>query len=127
MIALDTDVLIDVLRGFAPAAAWLRALDNERLYVPGYAAMELVQGCADKRELQRTQRVIGGLAIVWPTASDCNRALSDFARLRLPHGVGMIDCLVAHTAIGYGLQLATFNARHYAHIPHVVLIEPYSR
>lgn len=127
MIALDTDVLIDVLRGFPPASAWLRALGNERLCVPGFAAMELVQGCMDKRELQRTQRVIGGLAIVWPTAGDCNRALADFARLRLSHGVGIIDCLVAHTAMGYGLQLATFNARHYASIPHLVLIEPYPR
>lgn len=127
MIALDTDVLIDIWRDKKVALEWLKSLGNEQLLIPGYAAMELFQGCEDKRDLARTQRVVETFALVWPTSADCDRALKDFAKLRLSHNVGMIDCLIAHTAIGYGAQLATFNEKHYKAISDLALLQPYSR
>jgi predicted nucleic acid-binding protein len=127
MIALDTDVLIEVLRERQPALEWLNQLGDTHLYVPGFVAMELYQGCRDKRELQRTQRAMSEFAIIWPTARDCDRAMSAFAKLRLSHSIGIIDCLIAQTAIGYGLELATFNLKHYVTISDLAVLEPYSR
>ena len=43
MILLDTDILIDVQRGVAPAVEWFRQLD-ELPAVPGFVVMELIQG-----------------------------------------------------------------------------------
>jgi predicted nucleic acid-binding protein len=56
MILLDTDVLIDVLRGHAPAVGWLRGLGNTTLGLPGLVMMELLQGCRDKSELLRLEQ-----------------------------------------------------------------------
>jgi predicted nucleic acid-binding protein len=43
MLVLDIDILIDVLRGHAPAVAWLSSL-TELPSVPGIVVMELIQG-----------------------------------------------------------------------------------
>ena len=43
MICVDTDVMIDILRRYAPAVAWLRSRGAEELALPGLVAMELLQ------------------------------------------------------------------------------------
>ncbi len=52
MILLDTDVLVDVLRAHAPALAWLNQLDESVVGLPGFVALELIQGCRNRREQQ---------------------------------------------------------------------------
>jgi len=42
MYLLDTDVLIDIQRGHAPAIAWFCSL-SEVPSVPGFVVMELIQ------------------------------------------------------------------------------------
>ena len=42
MLLLDSDILIDVQRGHAPALAWLSSLTDIPI-VPGYVVMELIQ------------------------------------------------------------------------------------
>jgi predicted nucleic acid-binding protein len=45
MRLLDTDVMIDILRDYAPAIEWLSSLqDEEAPGLPGFVVMELVQG-----------------------------------------------------------------------------------
>src|SRR5438874_13648847 len=56
MILLDSDVGVDLLRGKPQAIAWLASLGRQRITVPGYVAMELIQGCHDGAALARTQR-----------------------------------------------------------------------
>ena len=48
MILLDTDVAIDILRGFPPSVAWLQGLGTSVLGLPGLVVMELLQGCQNK-------------------------------------------------------------------------------
>lgn len=50
MIFLDTDVMIDLLRQYPPATAWLNSLGAEEIVLPGFVAMELIQVCRDKAE-----------------------------------------------------------------------------
>lgn len=42
MYLLDTDVLIDIQRGHAPALSWFASL-SEIPSVPGFVVMELIQ------------------------------------------------------------------------------------
>ncbi|MBE9234132.1 hypothetical protein IQ231_21295 [Cuspidothrix issatschenkoi LEGE 03284] len=45
MILLDSDIIIDFLRKYPPAISWLSSLGEEEIALPGYVAMELMQGC----------------------------------------------------------------------------------
>jgi predicted nucleic acid-binding protein len=55
MNLVDTDVLVDCLRGTIPAQQWLKQLAQQPFAVPAVAAMELVMGCRDRAELERIQ------------------------------------------------------------------------
>ncbi len=41
MLPMDADIVIDVLRGFAPAIEWLRANAAEQIGISGYAVLKL--------------------------------------------------------------------------------------
>lgn len=127
MILLDTDVMIDVLRGYDPALAWLKSLGAEPVGLPGLVAMELLQGCRDSQEQRRVQKIMRPYALHWPTPADCTRAYNNFAAFRLGHNIGLLDTLIAETAVGLAAPLVTFNDKHYRVIGGLQLLEPYSR
>lgn len=123
---VDSDVLIDVLRGIAPATAWLGALP-EAPVVPGFVAMELVQGCERADDLRRVQALLGPLVVVWPSPNACDQMLAHSPRFHLRHGLGMIDALVAACAVERSATLCTFNLKHYRAVPGLLLEAPYER
>ena len=126
MLVLDTDVLIDVQRGHAAAMAWFASL-AEVPSVPGLVVMELIQGAGDARRVRDVLRLTAPLPIVWPAAADCQRALADFTALRLSHGLGLLDALVAACAVGLSAELCTFNQKHYRMVPGLATVRPYAR
>jgi predicted nucleic acid-binding protein len=54
-------------------------------------------------------------------------AYTNYAVLRLTHGMGLLDSLVAATAAGLGEPVATFNKRHFEAVPGLVTVQPYTR
>ncbi len=126
MDLIDTDVLIDIQRNHAPAIQWFASL-TDLPAVPGFVAMELVQGAANARQLSEAIRIVAPFRIVWPTSADCDRALADFRSYHLSHSLGLIDALIAACAIGLGTTLYTFNTRHFSAVPGIVIAKPYTR
>src|SRR6266849_688268 len=109
---LDTDVLIDLVREHPAAAAWFATL-AVMPSVSGIAAMELTFGCLNAAELRAVRTFLLPFPILWPSEEDHQRALADYAPLHLSHGLGVMDALIAATAIGQGLPLVTLNVRHF--------------
>jgi predicted nucleic acid-binding protein len=120
---LDTDVLIDIQRGHAPALAWFGAL-QEIPAVPGFVVMELVQDAQNTRQVRQVLKLVAPLTIVWPSDADCQRALSDFTALHLSHGLGLLDAIIAACAVGRAATLCTFNVKHYRVVPGLVTAQP---
>lgn len=127
MVLLDTDVMVDLLRQHPPAVAWLEALGDEEIGLPGFVVMELIQGCRDKAEQQQLTRFLDPYDVVWPLPEACDAALNILARCHLSHGLGLLDALIGQTAISLGLSLCTFNQRHYIPIPGLRTAQPYER
>ncbi len=126
MVLLDSDVLIDVLRGHPPALTWFSELPFVPA-VPGLVVMELIQAADNKIRMARARKLVAPFEVIWPTDEDCRRALEDFAALHLSHGVGLLDALIAATAVGQRATLFTFNAKHYNQIGELDLQRPYER
>jgi predicted nucleic acid-binding protein len=124
MILFDTDVAVDILRKHPPAIAWLQGLGTTPIGLPGLVAMELVQGCRNKSEQQAVERFYGLYSLYWPTESDCVRAIADFSAYRLSHSLGLLDSLIANTAVGMDEELATFNIKHYGVIKALKTLQP---
>ena len=126
MLLLDTDVLIDVQRRHPPAVTWFAGLP-EAPSIPGIVKMELVQAARNALEIQRALLQVAHLPVLWPSEADCNRALADLAQFRLSHGLGLLDALIAATAIGRSATLCTFNVKHYRSVPGLAWQRPYTR
>ncbi len=100
MLLLDTDILIDVLRNHPPAQLWLQNLGTELLVVTGFTVMELLQDCRNQQEQQQISKRLFGYPVVWPQPSDCERALATYANFHLSDNLGILDALIAQTAVG---------------------------
>lgn len=127
MLLLDSDVMIDLLRQFPPAVAWLDTLADEEIFLPGLVVMELLQGCQSKTELRRVQKELETYAVIWPSPEICDAALSVFARFYLSHNLGIMDALIGQLAVALDMPLHTFNQKHYAVIPNLKTLQPYAR
>src|SRR5205085_1754825 len=119
MRLLDTDIMVDVLRGYPPAIAWLSSLTGDAPALPGLVVLELMEGCRNKMEMVRLLRRIEPFHVFWPTDSDCTRALHEFARSRLSHQISIMDVLIAQCAIGLNATLCTFNIKHFKAVAHL--------
>lgn len=64
MILVDTDVMIDIFREYSPAIVWLHSLGNQEINLPGFVAMELIQGCRNKVELEKIERELAHYAAI---------------------------------------------------------------
>lgn len=126
MNLLDTDVLIDIQRRYAPAVVWFSSLE-ELPSIPGFVAMELIQGTQNRQQVLQVQRLIAPLRIVWPNEQACALALSYFTRLHLSHRLGLLDALIAGCAIQESATLCTFNQKHYRSVPGLQTKQPYGK
>ena len=127
MILLDTDVMIDLLRQYPPAVEWLDSLGSEEIILPGFVAMELIQGCRDKAEQRELERELHSYGVAWPSPEACNEALSVFANYYLSHGLGILDALIGQMAVSLNIDLCTFNQKHYSVIPKLNTLQPYEK
>jgi predicted nucleic acid-binding protein len=126
MRLIDTDVLIDVQRGYQPALAWFTTL-TELPQVPGIVVMELYQSVQHQQDARAVAKLVQPLSVVWPTVADCQWALTTFPRLRLSHRIGLLDMLIAATAMGRGATLVTFNTKHYGAVTGLRTEQPYAK
>jgi predicted nucleic acid-binding protein len=127
MILVDTDIMVDIMRRHPPAVAWLDSLGAEVLGIPGLVAMELLQGCRNREEQAQLEGFLRSYQRYWPSQMDCARAFNDFAAYHLSHRLGILDALIAETAFGLGVQLASFNTKHYGVLATLQTVQPNPR
>ena len=127
MLLLDTDVMIDLIRQYPLATAWLAAQGTEEVVLPGFVVLELIQGCRNKVEQDRVEQTVAHCRVVWPTEVECHAAVHTYAQYHLSHNLGCIDALIGHTALLLNEPLYTFNQKHYSVIPGLKTLQPYTR
>jgi predicted nucleic acid-binding protein len=117
--------MVDILRGYEPAKEWLKTA--QEIGIPGLVAMELIQGCQNAREQKQLEKSLSAYPLFWPDEDDCNRALTSFAFHHLSDKIGLLDALIAETAIGVDAELATFNVKHYRVLKGLRSVQPYAK
>ena len=127
MNLVDTDVLVDCLRGTAAAQAWLQQRAGQPSAVPGVADMELLMGCRNRADLERIQRFLATFEVIWPEASEFAAAFGLLLAHRLSSGLDIPDCLIAATALARSARFFTFNLKHYQVLPGLNVERPYPR
>ena len=123
-LLIDTDVLIDYLRGQTDAVAFLRKT-KRALRVSSATVAELYVGVREGTEEEVLERFLGLLEIVEITSGIARRAglwRRDFGK---SHGTGLMDALIAASAESSGSTLVTLNDKHYPMLESVLV--PYRK
>lgn len=121
---VDTDVLIDFLRGLPPAQAFVSNLPDQT-YVSAITVAELHVGIRDGKERAVLTEFLDTLETITlnaELAAEGGLLRRDFGK---SHGVGLNDALIAATAIKNRLQLVTLNEKHYPMVKN--LLVPYKK
>lgn len=124
---LDTDVLVDCLRAMPAALNWLNQSADEIFQVPGIVAMELLIGCRNQAELERTQKFLASFVVAWPDASEFAQAYDLLATHYLSSNLSIPDCLIAAMSLSRSARLYTFNLKHFQVVPGLDAQAPYTR
>jgi len=115
---LDTDILIDYLRGHPEAVVYVEANISES-FVSAINIAELYQGVRNGDEQTRLGKMISALTSLPLTSGIAERAGLYSRDYRPSHGCGLADCLIAATADLHGLSLVTLNSKHFPMLENV--------
>jgi predicted nucleic acid-binding protein len=126
-LLLDTDILIEILRGKVEAAVWLAGLGQQVIGISVLVLMEILQGARNRREQDTLVKQLDRYPLIVLEGDDSERALKWLKSYHLSHGVGIMDCLIAASAVRLGKPLYTFNIKHYKVIPNLDGRVPYRR
>ncbi|MFH0907146.1 MAG: type II toxin-antitoxin system VapC family toxin [bacterium] len=123
-ILLDTDVVIDYLRGSTQAAEFLEHA-GAPLLLSAMTVAELYAGVRDGEEVRTLERFCRAFQIVDVNAAIAGRGgmlRRDYGK---SHGVGLADAIIAACAESKKATLVTLNRRHFPMLQGV--ITPYSK
>lgn len=111
---IDTDILIDYLRGNENAVKFLDdKFESSFCYLSTITIAELYVGVRDGNERQIIEQFIKEFLIVdidYEIALNGGLLRRDWGK---SHGVGLSDALIAATAKKLKARLATLNIKHY--------------
>jgi len=126
VIYVDTNILIDALRGYAPAVHFLQqSAKADAVGCSQVCEVELLLGAPSRALRRPVDKLLKDISILTPTQDDFAKATDLFRTLSLTHGVEFFDCLVAATALRLGFVVHSRNVKHLAPIPGLTTVEPY--
>lgn len=89
--------------------------------------LELFEGCRDMAEARKAREYLSSFPVAWLTEEGCNAVVDGYPRRRMAGGLGIIDALIAQTAIEMNEPVFSFNTKHFAAVEGLTVVEPYER
>ncbi len=111
-ILVDTDILVDFLRGHGKALAFVKA-HSDRIILSSIVVAELYAGAKGDAE-QTVLKDFISLFRVIPVDAEIAKTGGLYKRnYAKSHGVGLADAILAATAESENSELKTLNTKHY--------------
>jgi predicted nucleic acid-binding protein len=109
---LDTDVLVDFLRGYSKAVTFVNA-NSTRIILPSIVVAELYAGVKGDAELTVLENFISLFRVI-PMTSEIAKKGGLYKRdYGKSHGVVLADAIIAATCETENAELKTLNIKHY--------------
>jgi predicted nucleic acid-binding protein len=126
-VVIDTDILIDHLRGFPPAKIFLNLFYENTMsgLISTITVMELLSGKSAAEEARRTK--IAKLFSLFKAVNVTFAIAEKAGELRRKYSPNPIDSVIAATALSFNCKLVTCNTSHYQVIKGLVLWKPYDK
>jgi len=108
---LDTNIIVDLLRGHKPAQEWIATQQQ-----PGISRavwLEVLQGAQDGKAQRLIIKLLNEFDLVEFALSDFEGATKQLIRHNLSNSVHAFDCLIAAPCQRLQLPLYTQNLKHF--------------
>jgi predicted nucleic acid-binding protein len=109
---LDTDVLVDFLRGYKKAVTFVHA-NSSRIILSAIVVAELYAGIRGEAELAALENFVSLFRVIPVTSEIAKRGglyKRDYGK---SHGIGLADAIIAATREAENADLKTLNSKHY--------------
>lgn len=120
---VDSNILIDYLRGRAEASDFLDGVPD--LVVHAVSVAEVLEGVVSKADQRETVRLVGRFQVDYPMTADFDEAFSLLKQHRLSHGLGWADDVIAATCLRTEATIATLNDKHFRPVRGLKVVRPY--
>ena len=115
MTLLDTNVLIEILKGNEWTRQTVENLDD-RLAISSISAMELFYGALNKAESKKLERFVSLFHMLHIDESISIQAMKLIQTYAKSHGLDIPDSLIAATAKVHDCRLMTYNLKDFRFI-----------
>jgi tRNA(fMet)-specific endonuclease VapC len=117
LVVVDTDLLIDFLRGKGPGAPLVRELiASHRLRVTAITAFELRVGADFSARRDDILRLVHSRTFPLDSRSALRAGELAARLLGAGQNIGLADCLQAGICLNYDLPFATRNRKHFSRV-----------
>jgi predicted nucleic acid-binding protein len=120
---IDTNIIVDLLRGYSPAQIWIATLNKPGISHIVY--LEVIQGVSDKKAQRHALQLMKSFAFIEITPTDFNWATQELIKLGLSYGIDAFDCLIAAPSHRLQLPLYTRNMKHFSPLLGALAQKPY--
>lgn len=119
-ILIDTDVIIDFLRGYRKRIKGIfRDIENKKIkaYITWVNVVEIYSGI----DFEEKEAIIKELFSLFEILSQDWKSVKLAGKLRRNYGLGLADAIIASLVITHGLKLFTFNKKDFKKIREIKL------
>ena len=121
MILLDTNILIEILKGKQETIHKVQNL-NMTLAISSISVMELYYGALNKVELNQLEKFVSLFNILQLNENISTQATKLVKMYAKSHNLDIPDSLIASTALVNKCKLFTYNVKDFKYIENIELI-----
>jgi len=122
MYLVDTDVIIDILRGIKGSKEFLLNIFNEGIFLSVISMAEIFSG-KETRDPIKHEKILRFLSHFEVVPLTQEIAILGGA-IRRDYQIGLADALIAATAIHNGLTVVTHNTKHFEKVEGLKILKP---
>ena len=123
-VLVDTDIIIDFLRGHRARLKTFFVRVQERQIKPLISLISIVElysgkEVAERKRKEFLEKVLSYFQIIPPNLAIAKKA----GELRREYSLGIVDALIAATCLSQKMSLFTFNQKHFQKIEKIKFYE----
>lgn len=123
MILVDTNVIIESLRGKKETVTLLEKIGLKNIAISTITEMELYIGARDKKELNFIKKRLKKIEIIDFDKKISKKSVELVFKFSKSHTLDIPDSIIAATSLIYDLPLITYNKKDFKFIPDLKLYE----
>ena len=122
MYLVDSDVIIDLLRGVEGSKRFLLKLFESRVFISVLTVAEIMSG-RETKQISKRERILRFLENFEIIPLDYETSMLA-GEIRRDYNISMADSIIAASALKNSLAIVTYNTKHFERIPNLEVIKP---